>query len=85
MELDFTSVYAYIDSLRNKPKTELDTKYNKATAYLEEYAFKNCINHYEIVEDTYDYEYKYGLLFIWYADKEHKEEIDHFCINVMDF
>ena len=83
MDLDFTSVYAYIDSLRNKPKTELDIKYNKATAYLEEYAFKNCIKHFEIVEDTYDY--KYGLRFIWYTDKKHKEKIDHFCINVMDF
>ncbi len=48
--------------------------------YLEDIAKQNNIKHYEIVEDTYEYEN--GLCLIEYADEKHEEEIGHICIDL---
>lgn len=53
-----------------------------ATEYLEKYAVENNIQHYEIVEDAN--EYANGLLFVEYSDKEHEDEVEHFCLNLDD-
>lgn len=60
----------------------MNDKYNRAAAYL-----KNILNaddkHYEIVEDSYEYDN--GLLLIVYEDAAHEIEKYHVCINVDEF
>ena len=59
-----------------------DDAFILATNYLKKYAEENNIQHYEIVEDSN--EYKNGLLFLEYLNKEHENEVEHFCINLDD-
>lgn len=60
----------------------LKAKYKKAFKTLKEYARFHKVEHYEIAEDTYEYEN--GAIVIFYSDKEHEHEISHYCINVDD-
>lgn len=58
----------------------LEKLYSKVNKQLEQYARDNNIKHYEIVEDSYEFEN--GLLFIAYDDENHEFEDFHFCIDV---
>ena len=58
-------------------------EYEKAYAYLEQYANDCNEENYEIVEDSYEYEN--GLLLIVYSDEEHEHEDYHICIDIDDF
>lgn len=57
-------------------------KYHRAKEFL---LRKLTVNdkHYEIVEDSYEYDN--GLLLIIYNDKEHENEREHYCVNVDSF
>ena len=47
---------------------------------LEKIVKAQHIEHYEIVEDSYEYEY--GLMLIVYNDEKHEEEVYHICIDL---
>lgn len=55
-------------------------KYEQGVKYLKGIANMCMMKHYEIVEDTYEYEN--GLCLIEYEDESHNEEVDHYCINL---
>jgi len=60
----------------------MNSKYNRATAYLKS-QLKAEDKHYEIVEDTYEYDN--GLMLIVYKDAAHEIENYHICINIDEF
>ena len=57
-------------------------KYKLAYQYLETIAKEKKIKFYEIVEDSYEYEY--GLLLIVYNDENHEDENYHICIDIVN-
>ena len=65
--------------------SNLDLKYKEnysiAYKYLEEYAKEENAKYYEIVEDSYEFDY--GLMLIVYDDKEHEFENYHICIDIL--
>jgi len=54
--------------------------YEKGYELLNQCAIQNNFNHYEIVEDNYEYEN--GLLLIVYYDEKHEYEVSHICIDL---
>lgn len=61
----------------------MELNYDKAHEYLEKYAKKNGAEHFEIVEESYEYEH--GLVLIVYHDKEHQYEDYSVCIDVRQY
>lgn len=55
------------------------TKYKKAENYLKSFLMDGE-QHYEIVEDTYEYEN--GLMLIVYQDEAHEIESRHICVDI---
>lgn len=82
-----------IEPLCNSIEDEIDNildnieyaeKYKLAYQYLETIVKEENIKYYDIVEDSYDYEYEYGLLLIIYNDEDCEDENYHICIDIMN-
>lgn len=65
-------------------RIEYAEKYKLAYQYLESIVKEENIKYYDIVEDSYDYEYEYGLLLIVYNDEDCEDENYHICIDIMN-
>lgn len=64
----------------NLDVSKYDENYPIAYNYLEDYAKEDNANYYDIVEDSYAFDY--GLMLIVY-DEDHECEDYHICINVL--